>query len=168
MDLPHYLEQLYDYHYWANGRILAAAEGLDEEQLHRQQGHSWGSVHGVLLHMMNAEWIWLRRWQGESPMAFPDVGDFPTLAALRERWAELEAEMRTFVAEQTAESLQREVSYTSTLGENYSLILWQMMAVVPNHATHHRGELAAMFAGMNVPHLEAEWAHYFLEMSGQR
>jgi uncharacterized damage-inducible protein DinB len=60
MNLPAYLQQLYNYNYWANGRLLDAAEALTEDQLYRQQGHSWGSIHGVLLHMMNAEWIWLR------------------------------------------------------------------------------------------------------------
>jgi len=168
MDLPEYLQQLYDYHYWANHRILTAAEGLTEEQLHRQQGHSWGNIHGVLLHMMNAEWIWLQRWKGESPKAFFGPEDFPTLAALRERWDELEAEMRAFVADQTPQSLEREVTYTTTLGKTYCLLLWQMMVHVPNHGTHHRGELAAMFASMDALHPEEEVIHYALEKSGQR
>jgi len=168
MDVSEYLPLLYDYHYWANNRILAAAAGLTAEQLHYQQGHSWGSVYGILLHMLNAEWIWLRRWHGESPTAFPGPADFPTLAVIRERWADVESEMRTFVAAQTPQSLQAEVSYTTTIGATYRLRLWQMMAHVPNHGTHHRGELAAMFTAMHTPHPEEDWVHYFLEQSGQR
>jgi hypothetical protein len=48
------------------------------------------------------------------------------------------------------------------------LFLWQMMAHVPNHNTHHRSELAAMFATMDVPHPEDETVQYFLIKSGQR
>jgi uncharacterized damage-inducible protein DinB len=118
--------------------------------------------------MLNAEWIWLRRWHSESPTAFPSPADFPTLAAIRERWANLEPEMRAFVAAQTPHSLQGEVTYTTTIGATYRLILWQMMVHVPNHGTHHRGELAAMFTAMDAPHPEEDWAHYFLEQSGQR
>jgi uncharacterized damage-inducible protein DinB len=168
MDLPEYLQQLYDYHYWANHRLLAAAEALTEEQLYRPQDHSWGSIHGVFLHMLNAERIWLRRWQGQSPQGFFSAEDFPTLASLRAYWDELETEMRAFVAAQTPQSLEKEITYTSTVGQTYSLILWQMMAHVPNHATHHRGELAAMFALMDVPHPEEELNHYALAKSGQR
>ncbi len=168
MDLSEYLRQLYDYHYWANHRILTAARKLAEEQLHRRHDHSWGSVHGVLLHMMNAEWIWLQRWHGESPKAFFSPEDFPTLVSLQKYWDELAVEMRVFVAAQTPQSLEKEIIYTNTLGKTYNLILWQMMVHVANHGTHHRGELAAMFASMDAPHHEDDLIHYILMTSGQK
>jgi uncharacterized damage-inducible protein DinB len=168
MDLCEYLIKLYDYNYWANHRSLSAAASLTDEQLNRQHGHSWGSVFDTLLHIMNAEWIWLKRWKEISPSIFPTRDDYPTLSAMEKRWAELEAEMRTFVSLQTEESLLRQLEYTNTRGKVFRLPLWQMMAHVPNHGTHHRGELAAMLALMDVPHDEDDWLHYFLERSGQR
>jgi uncharacterized damage-inducible protein DinB len=60
------------------------------------------------------------------------------------------------------------VTYTNPKGETFTLPLWQMMAHVPNHNTHHRGELAAMFTLMNVAHPEEEVVQYFLVKSGQR
>ena len=168
MDLPTYLQHLYDYHSWANAHALAAAERLTEEQLNRPQGHSFGSVLGTLRHMHAAEWIWWRRWQGESPKAFPDPAETPTLAALRARWQAQAAEMRAFLAAQTPESVEREIAYTNTRGESYRLRLWQMAAHVANHGTHHRAELAAMYALLDVPHAEEDWSRYFLEQTGQR
>lgn len=168
MELFEYLQHLYDYNAWANQQAIAAAEGLSDEQLHRAQGHSWGSVHGVLLHMLNAEWIWLQRWQGNSPEAFLTVEEFPTLTAIQIRWNSLEAELRSFLHQQTAESLQSEIAYTNTRGETFHLPLWQMVVHVANHNTHHRGELAAMFALLNTPHAEEDWLHYFLHQTGQR
>jgi uncharacterized damage-inducible protein DinB len=168
MSLYQYLIQLYDYNYWANRRMMKAARGLIEEQLHRQQGHSWGSVYDTLLHIMNAEWLWLSRWKGSSPSVFPTRDDYPTLGAMDKRWAELEAEMRAFVNQQTDDSLVREIAYRNTRREAFRLPLWQMMAHLPNHGTHHRGELAAMLAMIDVPHEEEDWLYYFLERSGQR
>jgi len=168
LNLSEYFQQLFDYHYWANWRMFAVAETLSQEQLFRQQEHSWGSVYGVLLHMMNAEWIWLQRWQGESPTAFFSSDDFPTLASVKKYWTALEAEMRTFIANQTPQTLEAEITYTTTLGQMYHLSLWLMMAHVANHGTHHRGELAAMFASMDTPHPEDELIHYALKMGGQR
>ena len=167
MELKAYLEHLYDYNYWANHRYLAVAESLTEEQFFRRQEHSWDSVQAVLVHMMNSERMWPQRWRGE-PGTFLDPKDFPDAAAIRAYWVEVEKNLRAFVAEQTNESLLREVTYTNPKGETFSLPLWQMIVQPPNHNTHHRGELAAMFALMSVPHPEEEIVQYFLVRSGQR
>ena len=168
MELKTYLKQMYDYTYWANKRYIAVAEGLGEEQLHRKQGHSWDSVHGVLLHMLSSETRWLMRWAGEAPREHLAPADFPTLASVTKRWGSVEAEMHAFREAQSEQSLLASVAYTNFQGETFQLPLWQMMAHVVNHETHHRGELAAMFALMNVPHPEEEAVQYFLHTSGQK
>ena len=167
MELKQYLEHLYDYNYWANKRYLAVAETLTEEQLFGQQGHSLGSIHAVLVHMMSSERMWPQRWRGEKG-SFLDPNDFPSTENVRKYWVEVEKNMRAFIAGQTEQSLLRDVTYTNPKGETFTLPLWQMVVQPPNHNTHHRGELAAMFALMNVPHPEEEVVQYFLIKSGQR
>ena len=167
MLLKEYLQELYEYNYWANKRYLAVAESLNEEQLFRKQGHSWDSVQRVLVHMMSSERMWPQRWRGENG-TFLEPNDFPDAASIRTYWVDVEKNMRAFIAERTEESLQREVTYTNPKGETFTLPLWQMMVQPPNHNTHHRGELAAMFALMNIPHPEEEIVQYFLVKSGQR
>src|SRR5512140_3118932 len=105
MDIKDYITQAYEYMYWATKRYFAVAEGLSEEQLHRLQGHSWGDVHGTLVHMMSSEWVWLQRWQGATPKGHLDKAQYPTLAELKKRWGEVEAEMRAFIDKQSGESL---------------------------------------------------------------
>ena len=166
MELKSYLEHLYDYNYWANKRYLAMAESLSEDQLFRKQGHSWDSVHAVLVHMMSSERMWPQRWRGEIG-TFLDPKDFPTILSVREYWVDVEKNMLTFLASQTEESLLREVTFTNLRGQTFTLPLWQMVVQPPNHNTHHRGELAAMFALMSVPHPEEEIVQYFLIKSGQ-
>jgi len=168
MELKQYLRHMYDYTYWANRRYLAVAERLTDEQLRRKQGHSWDSVYGVLLHMLSSETRWLLRWHGESPSSHLSPDDFPTLASVQEKWAAVEQEMGDFLAEQTERTLEDHVSYANFQGQTYHLPLWQFMAHIVNHETHHRGELAAMFALMNIPHPEEEAVQYFLFKSGQK
>jgi uncharacterized damage-inducible protein DinB len=167
MQLKEYLEHLYEYNYWANKRYLAVAETLTEEQLFRKQGHSWDSVQAVFVHMMSSERMWPQRWRGEKG-TFLDPRDFRTVASVREYWEGVEKNMRGFLAEQTEQSLLRDVTYTNPKGETFTLPLWQMVVQPPNHNTHHRGELAAMFALMDIPHPEEEVVQYFLIKSGQR
>ena len=167
MQFKSYLEQLYDYNYWANKRYLDVAETLNEEQLLRKQGHSWESVHAVFVHMMSSERMWRMRWLGEKG-EFLDPKDFPNVASIRSYWVDVEKNMHAFIAEQTEESLLRDVTYTNPKSETFTLPLWQMIVQPPNHNTHHRGELAAMFTLMKISHPEEEIVQYFLIKSGQR
>ncbi|HET6846699.1 MAG TPA: DinB family protein [Anaerolineales bacterium] len=168
MQIKEYIQQAFNYTYWANRRYLAVAEGLPQKQLLQQHGHSWGSVQSVLLHMLSSETVWLRRWNGDSPSRHLDPNDYPSLAAVKEKWLTVEREMQAFIGRQTEDSLAREISYTNFSGNTYHVPLWQMLMHVPNHETHHRGELAAMFALMQVPHPEEEAIQYFLDLSGQK
>ena len=168
MNIKDYIKQVYDYNYWANHRYFAVAEGLTDEQLHKMQGHSWGDVHAMFVHMMSSEWVWLERWKGTSPKGHFNKDEFPTLASVKERAGQIEAEMRAFIDKQTEESLQAVITYSNFSGETFRVPLWQMLMHVANHETHHRGELAAMYALMNVPHPEEEVIQYFLNLSGQK
>jgi uncharacterized damage-inducible protein DinB len=73
-----------------------------------------------------------------------DPADFPTAAAVRARWADLEREQAEFVASLTGESLRRVVRYVNLRGAAYSYPLWQMMHHVVNHSTYHRGQVVTM------------------------
>lgn len=168
MNVRDYLTQAYDYMYWATQRYLVVAEGLSDEQLHQLQGHSWGDVHATLVHMMSSEWTWLQRARGDSPQRAITSEQVPTLAALRQRWSELQAQMRLFIGSQSEADLEKVIAYTNTRGETFHVPVWQMLAQVVNHQTHHRGELAAMYSLMNVPHPEEEMIQYFLTTSGQK
>ncbi len=168
MDIKDYLKQAYEYTYWANQRYVAVAEGLSDDQLHRTLGHSWGDVHATLVHMLSSEWVWMQRWHGSSPKGHLDKAEYPTLAALKKRWSEVEAEMRAFIDVQTDDSLQSEILYSNFRGETFRVPLWEMLAHIVNHETHHRGELAAMYALMGVSHPEDEMIQYFLNASGQK
>jgi uncharacterized damage-inducible protein DinB len=167
MEFKTYLTELYEYNYWANKRYLAVAETLTTEQLIRKQGHSWDSVHAIFVHIMSSERMWQQRWRGENG-TFLNPQDFPTAASIREYWVEVEQNMRGFIAKQTEQSLLNNITFTNPKGETFTLPLWQMVVQPPNHNTHHRGELAAMFALMNIPHPEEEVVQYYLIKSGQK
>ena len=113
METKEYIKQVYDYCYWANKRYFAVAEGLSEEQLHKMQGHSWGDIHAMFVHMMSSEWVWLQRWHGTPPKSHLNKIDFPTLASVKERWNKVEVEMMAYIESQTEESLQAEITYSA-------------------------------------------------------
>ena len=55
------LARLYDYGYWANGRLFPVIAQLTEEQFTQDVAGSYGSIRNTLVHVMSAEWGWLDR-----------------------------------------------------------------------------------------------------------
>ena len=163
-----YFLTLYDYNYWANERILRAADDVSDAQFVAPAPFSWGGLRGTLVHTLSAEWLWRSRWQGVSPTAFLRVEDFPTLAALRERWREEETKMRQFLAPLTESDLLRVVNYKRTSGGTSEQILWQLMAHLVNHGTQHRAEAAAILTELEHSPGDIDLIVFVRERQGTR
>ena len=158
-----WIRMLFDYNYWAERRLLDVMGSMSLEKLTGQMGYSWGSPKALLVHMLSAEWLWRQRWLGTSPSALLDPEEFPDMAAIRARWTQDEMEMRAFLTGLVENDLQREVRYITTKGEPGKELLGQLLFHVLNHSNHHRGELAAMLALLDVPHPEDDLLFYFRE-----
>ena len=60
------LRRLYDYNYWANGKLLAVVSQLTPEEFTREVSGSYGSIRNSLVHVLSAEWGWLDRCGGRA------------------------------------------------------------------------------------------------------
>lgn len=160
---------LYGYHRWANRRLFDVAAGLGEEAAAREVGRqfSFPTLKGMLAHLYGADWVWLSRWRGTSPPRLPGDADFPTLAALRQRWDAFEEEQRAFVERLTEADLRRPIEYTNIEGKTFRLPLWPLLQHVPNHATHHRSEVATMLTMLSGPPPPTDLLIYHLVTSEQ-
>ncbi|HEV8142732.1 MAG TPA: DinB family protein [Methylomirabilota bacterium] len=138
------IRDLYDYNAWANARILDTAAKLTHEQLLAPGGASFDSVRDTLVHTMNAQWLYLERWQGRSPRAWPEASTYPDLAAIRARWDGIERDTHVFVVALDVARLAAVVEYTNMQGEPWAYPLWQQMIHQVNHATQHRSETAVL------------------------
>jgi len=135
---------LYDYNSWANLRTLDSCAPLAAEQFTRDLGSSFKSARDTLVHIVSAEWIWLERWHGRAPAAFPNAADYPDLESVRRRFAEIDRNLVDYIASLNAEDLQRIVSFKRMTGEAFALPLAQLLHQVANHGTYHRGQIATM------------------------
>ena len=138
------IRNLYDYNAWANARILDTAAMLTPAQILAPGGASFDSVRDTLVHTMNAQWLYLERWQGRSRREVPEAAAFPDLAAIRARWDQVERDTRAFVTALDDGRLAVAVGYTNMQGEPWAYPLWQQMIHQVNHATQHRSEAAVL------------------------
>jgi uncharacterized damage-inducible protein DinB len=138
------VRDLFVYDEWANALMLDAAGRLSDEEFTRGLGNSFPSVRDTLVHLLFAEWVWLRRWRGESPRVVLDPAEFPHVERVRARLAEVAREREQLVAGLSDADLEVVVAYTNAKGEEWRYPLGRMMQHVVNHSTYHRGQVVTM------------------------
>jgi uncharacterized damage-inducible protein DinB len=138
------MRTLYEYNYWANARILAAAERVSQEQWSAPSTHSLESLCRTLLHALDTEFGWRMRCQYNQPTPDLSEADLPTRDLLKQRWHEEETAMRAYLAGMQDGDLNGLVRYTTDEGEKRERVLWHCLLHVVNHGTQHRSEAAAL------------------------
>jgi uncharacterized damage-inducible protein DinB len=161
------LSSLYEYSAWVTQHLLETAAALTEEQFTRKILAGFGSVHLTLAHLLGAEVLWFARWQGQSPRTILSPDDLPTVAAMRERWAELHEQRRAHLLSLDEDDLMATVQWTNMRGQPYALPRWQVILHCANHSTHHRSEVAALLTELGHEPASTDLLEYYLEHAGQ-
>jgi uncharacterized damage-inducible protein DinB len=149
------IEVLFDYSYWANRQILAAAAELPEEQLITQASCTVRDLRDTLVFTLDVERSWRGRLRGE-PREGWDTSlrsqDYPTVADLAEHWRRDEAEMRAWLHDLD----DRTLSSTIDLGPKDRFPLWCFLVHVLTHSAHQRRDAALLLreAGREPPELD--------------
>ena len=160
---PADIRQLFDYNAWSNNRVLEAAAQLSAEQFVKPLGSSFSSVRDTLAHICGGEIVWLERFQGTSPSAFPDTSSAQTVAALREFWAPYAEKLLAFAHGVTQTDLDRIFEYQTFNFGGYKNPLWQSMQHLANHGTYHRGQVATMLRQLGAKPILTDLMHFYRE-----
>jgi uncharacterized damage-inducible protein DinB len=160
---PHEMQLLFTYNDWANKRALQAVSTLTPEQYTKPLGNSFSSVRDTLVHMYGAENVWLQRFKGSSPSAFPDGSQFTDIASLEAKWNPAAADLLNFVSGLTQEDIDRVVEYKTMKFGVYSNPMWQSLQHVVNHGTYHRGQITTMLRQLGAQPLATDLMHFYRE-----
>lgn len=144
------VRRLYAYTDWANDRIVAVIAGLPEEQFTREIVSSFSSIRDTLSHIVFAEWLWLRRWMGESPAELPEWAKAPSLAMLADHLHGVAADRRAYLAGLADEAIESTIHYRSMKKDPFSMPLGEVLIHCANHSTYHRGQLVTMLRQVGV------------------
>lgn len=121
------------------------------EQFTRRIESSFPSLRDTLSHIVMAEWVWLRRWKGESPTAVPAWTEAePSLDTIVENLRAVEAERRELLDSLQEDDLRRDIAYRSIKGDPFTTRLDHQLAHVANHSTYHRGQMTTMMRQIGV------------------
>lgn len=160
------IRTLIGYTDWANQRVLDQAMQLSPDQLLAPDPVPMHSLLGTLAHVLVAEVIWRRRWEGEWPVVVDDIEGYLSIDVLVERWQNETAALHAFVANLTDQDLQRTVHYRNSKGTPFQQVLWQLMIHVVNHGTQHRSEAAMLLTNAGHSPGELDMILYLREQQG--
>jgi uncharacterized damage-inducible protein DinB len=137
------IRSLFGYNTWANARILDAAARVPAEEFTRA---ALGPcrLHDTLRHILQAEVFWRSEWQAVADASERLPAVFPTVEALRARWAEEDQALAAFLGTLRDEDLRRPMIAPPSPPET----LGQQLQHVVNHGTQHRSEVALLLTDL--------------------
>lgn len=140
---------LLDYSDWANQKLSKAARQLSADQFAAPQRATYGSLRGMMVHILVSHQVWLSRCRtGRMPAALPEHNEFPDWSSLEDRLQVETSAWRSYLETISEADVQRCVAYTTSRGETFSTPLWQIVVHLVNHATQHRSEAAEVLTQM--------------------
>jgi uncharacterized damage-inducible protein DinB len=140
------LTTLFDYSYWANGKVLEAAGRLTDAEFNRPSNVTTRDLRATLVHVVDVDWSWRKRLQGEpksvweqelDPTEYAGPADVTAHARADER------EMRAWLESLDDESLARPVD--ASVGE-VRLPLWQFLVHLLTHDAQQRCDAATLLS----------------------
>jgi uncharacterized damage-inducible protein DinB len=162
---PQDIARLFAYSRWANAKMLETVAQLTPEEYVRPIGGSFGSIQGTLAHLYGADWVWLERLHGRSPLALPTAEGVPGFQALAEKWRAVEEKQRQFVEGLTAECMQETLTYVNFAGEACSYPVHAALLHLTNHSTYHRGQVATLLRQLGKTPVSTDYLR-FLDAGG--
>lgn len=140
-----YLVQLTRYNLWANIIINDFVVQAGEDICSIEQKSSFPTIKDTILHIKNAQGIWLQRLAGNSDFDWQHSGDAIPAVKLSSELVESSNEWINYVASLSESDLTVTLNYKNIKGDPFSSLVGEIIPHIMNHGTFHRGQLVTMF-----------------------
>jgi uncharacterized damage-inducible protein DinB len=147
------------YSEWASRRMLDAVMALPAEQRERDLGSSHKGLLDTLAHIVFADRIWFHRALGTPT---------PEAEAVEVEWPRLWRQWADLAAGWTDAELAQVIEYKDLRGAPRDSRLGEIVMHVVNHATAHRGQVAAMLRQMGVDPPQTDLIVYYRDQKSAR
>jgi len=151
------------YHRWATSQVLQQTTPLPSEELVKDLKGSFHSIYDTLVHLFQADSIWLDRLEGRPTGVLADYEAPGCTFELSEAWMKVLDKMVGWGDELTEADWSREMSYKTLAGVPYNTPIWQMVLHVVNHGTHHRGQIISMLRQLGSKPKGLDLMHFYRE-----
>lgn len=127
------------YNKWANDRLVSLMKKETPDLFFKPITSSFDSIGKTILHMADAEYIWLCRLTGEMPDKIPGKS-----GATVEILGETNQQMIEFIEGKPESFFNESTSYSTLKGEKFTSNNFSILWHVFNHGSFHRGQIVTM------------------------
>ncbi len=153
MHVKKFIREYAQYNIWANQLICRVIASLSKEQIMKEIPSSFSSIQKTLLHIWDAQLIWINRLEGVSVTAYPSA----TFAGTREEMLEgvisTSKKLQKIVSLLDKNDLKSVKKYATMTGGIVTSSQYQVLAHIFNHSTYHRGQLVTLLRTAGVTEL---------------
>jgi len=133
------------YNQWAGVRLSEDLAALPPMELTRSLPVDFGSILGILNHLVLADMLWLSRFTGQGPTPGRiDDAPCPDLPSINGARRALDARIMDYVRSLPPDASDAVLQYRDTKGSPHSGRLGPLLMHFFNHQTHHRGQVHAL------------------------
>jgi uncharacterized damage-inducible protein DinB len=148
--MPYSIITHLNYSLWANRRLAETLAPVSEDLFEKEIVSSFPSLKKTVLHLWDAEQIWLNRLKGLSPGAFPSASFKGNKEAVLEGMLKTSAELLDFISGQPKEFPGSTIRYTNLKGEPFENVAEDLLYHVVNHGSYHRGQATTLLRQLGV------------------
>jgi uncharacterized damage-inducible protein DinB len=149
----------FDFTYWADRQVLAAAAALPDEAFVRPIDFTYRNLQGTLVHTLDVERSWRSRLRGEPKDVWDaalSVDDYPAAAVLQEAWSRDEVVMRSWLDGLTDDELGTVIE----LGNPDRFPLWYYLVHIVTHSEQQRRDAQLILEHLGHPPPDLEFLYY--------
>ncbi len=149
------LRKYSSFNLWANEILFSLIENeLNDEKLNKEIVSSFPSLRKTVYHIWDAEFIWLKRLNGESLSSGPGKLFKGSFSDAGKEIISIDHAFIEFVKNSDEKKLSDDCTYKNIEGKYFTNPVWESVLHCVNHSTYHRGQIVTMIRQLgftNIP-----------------
>lgn len=144
------LQQHLAFNVWANGKFVEILKTVDENIFEQEVISSFPSLRKTILHIWDAEFIWLKRIEGLSLSEFPSKHFTGNKEECLNGFLEHSKRFADYMEAKDKAYFESKIDFKTLNGDAFSESVEGIIYHVVNHGTFHRGQLVTMMRTLGI------------------
>jgi uncharacterized damage-inducible protein DinB len=143
------------YNLWANQKLIDLLVQQDNKLLEKEVNSSFPSIRATLLHIWDAQEIWLGRLEGRSMTYFPSKFFEGSMEEVFNGLLNSSLDFLHYATAANPEIFEENCYYKTTSGSHQTQLKKEMILHCMNHGSYHRGQIITICHQIGITDLPA-------------